>query len=75
MPYYVCSRAEEQTCLDNNVLGLLSNVEWFATQPNVFSPGLSRTAQNTLYTSHCIVASVGSRFFPLTQSPPTIRTP
>ncbi|KRX12106.1 hypothetical protein T07_2546 [Trichinella nelsoni] len=21
MPYYVCSTAEEQTCLDNNVLG------------------------------------------------------
>ncbi|KRX12097.1 hypothetical protein T07_13870 [Trichinella nelsoni] len=40
MPYYVCSTAEEQTCLDNNVLGLLSNVE-------------CRTALYTLHGSIC----------------------
>ncbi|KRX33648.1 hypothetical protein T05_8421 [Trichinella murrelli] len=33
------SIAEEQTRLDNSVLGLLSNVEWFVAEPNVFSPG------------------------------------
>ncbi|KRX11894.1 hypothetical protein T07_185, partial [Trichinella nelsoni] len=47
--------------LDNNVLGLLSNVEWFATQWNVFSIGSSRTAQNTLHlTLHCSIC--GKRF-------------
>ncbi|KRX53057.1 hypothetical protein T09_10505 [Trichinella sp. T9] len=35
----LCSIAEEQTRLDNSVLGLLSNVEWFVAEPNVFSPG------------------------------------
>ncbi|KRX11699.1 hypothetical protein T07_3059 [Trichinella nelsoni] len=39
LPSLLPRTAEEQTFLDNNVLGLLSNVEWFATQPNVFSPG------------------------------------
>ncbi|KRY07647.1 hypothetical protein T12_4899 [Trichinella patagoniensis] len=27
------------TRLDNSVLGMLSNVEWFVAEPNVFSPG------------------------------------
>ncbi|KRX59905.1 hypothetical protein T06_12783 [Trichinella sp. T6] len=35
----LCSIAEEQTRLDNSGVGMLSNVEWFVVEPNVFSPG------------------------------------
>ncbi|KRZ48147.1 hypothetical protein T02_14860 [Trichinella nativa] len=34
----LCSIAEEQTRLDNSGVGMLSNVEWFVVEPNVFSP-------------------------------------
>ncbi|KRX53054.1 hypothetical protein T09_15480 [Trichinella sp. T9] len=41
----LCSIAEEQTRLDNSVLGLLSNVEWFVAEPNECGSSKSRATR------------------------------